>query len=138
LLKHDPSAQMPWQNTMLSLVPFILLSFWDGCGEVNSFISRPPCAITPAATALPVVKRNWRRFGRGDSGERSRYFMAVCLTSCRRVQTDYTQRYGERVRTPSPKEHSRALLQQMMKQSGGRGRSLEKSCDFAQKPCRGF
>src|SRR5262249_27981561 len=49
--------------------PFILLSFLYGCCEVNSFISRPPCAITPAAAVLPVVKRNWRRFGRGDSGE---------------------------------------------------------------------
>jgi hypothetical protein len=62
---------MPWQNTMLGLVPFILLSFLSGCGEVNPFISRPLCAITPAATVLPLVKRNWRRFGRGDSKERS-------------------------------------------------------------------
>ncbi|PWT77968.1 MAG: hypothetical protein C5B58_15980 [Acidobacteria bacterium] len=62
---------MPWQNTMLGLVPFILLSFLSVCGEVNSFISRLLCAITPAATVLPVVKRNWRRFGRGDPGEPS-------------------------------------------------------------------
>jgi hypothetical protein len=61
---------MPWQNTMLGLLPVILLSFLYGCGEVNSFISRPLCAITPAATVLPVVKRNWRRFGRGDPAER--------------------------------------------------------------------
>jgi hypothetical protein len=60
---------MPWQNTMLGLVSFILLSFLYGSGEVNSLISRPLCAITPAATVLPVVKRNWRRFGRGDPGE---------------------------------------------------------------------
>jgi hypothetical protein len=60
---------MPWQNTMLGLVSFILLSFLYGSGEVNSLISRPLCAIAPAATALPVVKRNWRRFGRGDPGE---------------------------------------------------------------------
>jgi hypothetical protein len=69
LLKHEPSAQMPWQNTMLGLVPFILLSFLYGCNEVNSLISRPLireglCAlITPVATVLPVVRRNWRRFG---------------------------------------------------------------------------
>src|SRR6266852_9687082 len=69
LLKHEPSAQMPWQNTMLGLVSFILLSFLYGCGEVNWFITRPLCAITPAATVLPLVNRNWRRFGRGDSGE---------------------------------------------------------------------
>jgi hypothetical protein len=72
LLKHDPSAQMPWQNTMLGLVPFILLSFSYGCGEGKlPFISRPLGAITPAATVLPMVKRNWRRFDRGDLGERS-------------------------------------------------------------------
>src|SRR5215469_13509333 len=71
LLKHEPSAQMPWQNTMLGLVPFMLLSFLDACGEVNSFISRPPCLITPAAIVPPVIKRNWRRLDRGDSGERS-------------------------------------------------------------------
>jgi hypothetical protein len=47
---------MPWQNTMLGLVSFILLSFLYGCGEVNWFISRPLCAITPAATVLPPVK----------------------------------------------------------------------------------
>src|SRR5277367_4939484 len=40
---------MPWQNTMLGLVPFILLSFVYGCGEVNSFISQPqpPCCRWP-------------------------------------------------------------------------------------------
>jgi len=69
LLKHEPSAQMPWQNTMLGLLLFIWLSFLFGRGEVNSFISRPLiseglyAAITPAATVLLVVKRNWRRFG---------------------------------------------------------------------------
>jgi hypothetical protein len=62
---------MPWQNTMLGLVSFIVLSFLYGRGEVNSFISRPLGAITAAASVLPVVKRNWRRFGRGNSGERS-------------------------------------------------------------------
>jgi hypothetical protein len=56
LLKHEPSAQMPWQNTMLGLVPFILLSCSYGCGEVKSFSSRPLCAITLAATVLPVLK----------------------------------------------------------------------------------
>jgi hypothetical protein len=49
---------MPWQNTMLSLVSFILLSFLYGCGEVNSFIRGLLCAITPAAIMLPPVKRN--------------------------------------------------------------------------------
>jgi hypothetical protein len=61
---------MPWQNTMLGLVSFILLSFLYGCGEVNWFISRPLCAITLEATVLPPAKRNWRRLGRADSGER--------------------------------------------------------------------
>src|SRR5262249_11830867 len=69
LLKHEPSAQMPWQNTMLGLVPFILFSFLAGCDEVIWLISRPGCAITPAASVLPVVKRNWRRLARGDSRE---------------------------------------------------------------------
>ena len=27
MLKHEPSAQMRWQNTMRGLVPLILLSF---------------------------------------------------------------------------------------------------------------
>jgi hypothetical protein len=62
---------MPWQNTMLGFVPFILLSFLYGCDEVKPLISRPLCANTPAAIVLPVVKRNWRRFGRGDPAERS-------------------------------------------------------------------
>jgi hypothetical protein len=68
---------MPWQNTMLALASFIFLSFLYGCGEANSLIMRPLTpegvyvAITPPATVLPVVRRNWRRFGRGDSGERS-------------------------------------------------------------------
>ena len=48
-----------------------LISFLYGCGELNWFVSRPLCAITPAATVLQVVKRNWRRFGCGDSGEGS-------------------------------------------------------------------
>jgi hypothetical protein len=56
-------------SSMLGLVSFILFSFLYGSGEVNSLISRPLCAITPPATVLPVVKRNWRRFGRGDPGE---------------------------------------------------------------------
>jgi len=34
------------------------------------FIILPLGAITPAAIVLPMVKRNWRRFGRGDVGER--------------------------------------------------------------------
>src|SRR5262249_19665455 len=69
LLKHEPSAQRPWQKTMLGLVPFILISFMYGCGEVNWFISRPLVskgiddAITPAATVPPVFRRNSRRFG---------------------------------------------------------------------------
>jgi hypothetical protein len=71
---------MPWQNTMLGLVPFILLSFLSGCGDVNPGISRPLCAITPAATVLPLAKRNWRRFGLGDSKERSGCFIVVYLT----------------------------------------------------------
>ena len=56
--------------------PFMVLSFLSGGGEVNSFISRPLipegmyAAITPPATVLPVVRRNWRRFDRGVSGER--------------------------------------------------------------------
>jgi hypothetical protein len=50
-------------------VPFILPSFSYGCGEANLFISRPLGAITPAAIVLPMVKRNWRRFGHSDLGE---------------------------------------------------------------------
>src|SRR5262245_7046711 len=63
LLKHEPSAQMPWQNTMLGLVPFILLCLLSDSCEVNSFVSRPlipegmDVAITPLATMPPVVKR---------------------------------------------------------------------------------
>lgn len=39
-------------------------------------------AITPAATALRVVKRNWRRFGFGNSGGRP--FFDIDLPSLRR------------------------------------------------------
>jgi hypothetical protein len=30
-LKHEPSAQIPWQNTMLFFVFVIFLSPWFGC-----------------------------------------------------------------------------------------------------------
>src|SRR5262249_9176140 len=77
---------MPWQNTMLGLVPFILSSLLSDCCEVNAFVSRPLipegmcAAITLPTTVLPVVRRNWRRFGRGDSGERSGCSIVVHLT----------------------------------------------------------
>src|SRR5215467_2230154 len=74
---------------MLGLVAFILLSFFCGCNEVNSFISRPLssegiyAAITPAATVLLVVKRNWRRFGCSGFEERLSFSMVDDLAGVR-------------------------------------------------------
>src|SRR5215813_13917232 len=73
---------------ILALVPFILLSFLYVFDEVNSFISRPLisegiyAAITPAATVLPVVSRNWRRVGLADPNDESLF--GIDLLSLRR------------------------------------------------------
>jgi|SRR5215469_3534286 len=92
---------MPWQNTMLGLVPFISLSFLYGCGEVNSFIGLPLiseglyAAITPAATVLLVVKRNWRRFGCSSFDEGLSFSIVDDLgRELRRVSLEARERFS--------------------------------------------
>src|SRR5260370_21091992 len=59
LLKHEPSAHIPWQNTILFFIFGIFVSFdlWFGCFYLVSLLSSQLCFQTGARCVRSVASR---------------------------------------------------------------------------------